>query len=121
MARVRDREGFAELSARCAASGAGATMTKSILRRAATILAAKGGLIARHHRRGLPGTGGTAGRRGCGARTGAQASTHALHSMGVFGADAPSTLRAFATQGQLSPEQMLQPLRHRMRSRSGSC
>ena len=28
--------------------------------------------------------------------------------MGVFGAGAPSTLRAFATQGQLSPEQMLQ-------------
>ena len=43
----------------------------------------------------------------------------ALHSMGVFGAQAPSTLRAFATQGQLSPEQMLQrfgieyePVRH---------
>ena len=31
----------------------------------------------------------------------------ALHSMGVFGADAPSTLRAVATQGQLSPGQML--------------
>ena len=30
-----------------------------------------------------------------------------LHSMGVFGADPPSTLRAFATQGQLSPQQML--------------
>ena len=30
-----------------------------------------------------------------------------LHAMGVFGPDAPSTLRAFATQGQLSPEQML--------------
>ena len=30
-----------------------------------------------------------------------------LHSMGVFGADAPSTMRAFATQGQLSPAQLI--------------
>jgi hypothetical protein len=30
-----------------------------------------------------------------------------LQSMGVFGADAPSTLPTFATQGQLSPAQML--------------
>ena len=46
MARVRDRDGFAELAARCEASGAGSTMTRSVLRRAATILAAKGGLVA---------------------------------------------------------------------------
>jgi len=46
MARVRDPEGFAELAARCSASGAAATMAKSIMRRAATIVAAKGGLIS---------------------------------------------------------------------------
>jgi len=41
MARVRDPEGFADLSARLRACGASSTMTKSALRRAATILAAR--------------------------------------------------------------------------------
>jgi Phage integrase family len=107
MARVRDRDGFAELTARCEALGAASTMTKSVLRRAATILAAKGGLVADI-------TVGdcleleelqAAGMR----RTNRGSCLYAtLHSMGVLGADAPSTLRAFATQGQLSTEQMLQ-------------
>ncbi|HEX5882708.1 MAG TPA: site-specific integrase, partial [Actinomycetota bacterium] len=108
MARVRDRDGFAELAARCEASGAGSTMTRSVLRRAATIAAAKGGLVTditvgdcleleELQARGMRRT-----NRGAGLYA-------ALHSMGVLGADAPSTLRAFATQGQLSTEQMLQP------------
>ena len=108
MARVRDRDGFAELAARCEASGAGSTMTRSVLRRAATILAAKGGLVAditvgdcleleELQARGMRRT-----NRGAGLYS-------ALHSMGVLGADAPATLRAFATQGQLSTTQMLQP------------
>jgi integrase len=107
MARVRDEDGFAELAARCSASGAGATMAKSILRRAATIVAAKGGLIADItvgdclELEELQGAGMRRTNRGGGLYD-------ALHSMGVLGADAPSTLRAFATQGQLSPEQMLQ-------------
>jgi integrase len=107
MARVRDKDGFAELTARCSATGAGSTMAKSILRRAATIMAAKGGLIAditvgdcleleEIQAEGMRRTNRGQGLYG------------ALHSMGVFGVDAPSTLRAFATQGQLSPEQMLQ-------------
>jgi integrase len=107
MARVRDREGFGELAARCAASGAGSTMTKSIMRRAATIMAAKGGLIADItvgdclELEELQAVGMRRTNRGGGLYG-------ALHSMGILGADAPSTLRAFATQGQLSPEQMLQ-------------
>ena len=107
MTRVRDREGFAELFSRCAASGAGASMTKSILRRAATILAAKGGLIADItvgdclELEELQAAGMRRTNRGAGLYG-------ALHSMGVLGADAPCTRRAFATQGQLSPEQMLQ-------------
>ena len=118
MARVRDQEGFAELAARCSASGAGATTAKSIMRRAATIVAAKGGLISDItvgdclELEELQGAGMRRTNRGAGLYD-------ALHSMGVFGADAPSTLRAFATQGQLSPEQMLQrfgieyePVRH---------
>jgi hypothetical protein len=107
LARVRDREGFAELSSRCATSGAGSTMTRSALRRAATIVAAKGGLV-RDITVGdclelelLQGGGGMRRTNRGGGLYGA------LHAMGVFGADAPSTLRAFATQGQLSPDQML--------------
>jgi hypothetical protein len=106
LARVRDREGFSELAARCAASGAGSTMTRSALRRAATIVAAKGGLVGditvgdcleleELQNGGMRRTNRGAGLYGV------------LHAMGVFGADAPSTLRAFATQGQLSPDQML--------------
>ena len=106
MARVRDQEGFAELAARCSASGAGATMARTIMRRAATIVAAKGGFISDItvgdclELEELQGAGMRRTNRGAGLYD-------ALHSMGVFGAGAPSTLRAFATQGQLSPEQML--------------
>jgi integrase len=105
LARVRDPDGFAELSSRCRTSGAGSTMTRSALRRAATIVAAKGGLIADITvgdclELELQGGGMRRTNRGAGLYG-------VLHSMGVFGADAPSTLRAFATQGQLSPDQML--------------
>ena len=107
LARVRDPEGFTDLSSRCRTSGAGSTMTKSALRRAATIVAAKGGLIGDitvgdclelEERQG--GGGMLRTNRGSGLYG-------VLHSMGVFGADAPSTLRAFVTKGQLSPDQML--------------
>lgn len=106
MARVRDPEGFAELASRCAVSGAGSTMTNSVLRRAATIMAAKGGLIADITVGGcleleeLQGVGMRRTNKGGGLYA-------AHHTMGVFGPKAPCTLRAFATQGQLSPEQML--------------
>lgn len=106
LARTRDPEGFAELAARCQASSAGQTMKTTSLRRVATIVAAKGGSIAditvgdclelsqlldgdrRRKNKGL-------------------GFYEHLHAMGVFGPDAPSTLRAFATQGQLSPAQLL--------------
>ena len=45
MARLRDPAGFAELTALCDSSGAGRTMRKAALRRAATILAVKGGAL----------------------------------------------------------------------------
>jgi hypothetical protein len=81
-------------------------MTKSILRRAATILAAKGGLVTDItvgdclELEELQAEGMRRTNRGTGLYA-------APHSMGALGADTPSTLRAFATQGQLSPEQML--------------
>lgn len=45
MARARDPRGFAELTSLCAASPAGRTMKAAALRRAATILAVKGGTL----------------------------------------------------------------------------
>ncbi|MFL6130454.1 MAG: hypothetical protein ACJ73E_15495, partial [Mycobacteriales bacterium] len=45
MAQLRDPAGFAELSALCDASPAGRTMKTAALRRAATILAVKGGTL----------------------------------------------------------------------------
>ena len=45
MARARDPHGFTELAALCAASPAGRTMKNAALRRAATILAVKGGTL----------------------------------------------------------------------------
>ena len=82
-------------------------MKTAALRRAATILAVKGGTPARDHRRGLPGA--VAGhRRPVAAHEQRQwAFYQLLHEMGVFAPDAPSTIRVFGTTGQLSPAQLI--------------
>ena len=106
MGQVRDPSGFAELTGLCEASSAGQTMKKAALRRAASILAVKGGTLreitvgdclelalavdGRSMRK----------NRGMGFY-------QLLHTMGVFPADAPSTIRAFSTHGQLSPAQLI--------------
>src|SRR6266511_1243234 len=108
LARTRDPDGFAEFAALCDASPTGRTMTMGAMRRVATIVAIKGGNVhditvgdcleltltldgdTRRKNKGL-------------------GFYQLLHQMGVFGPHAPSTLRAFATQGQLSPAQMLAP------------
>lgn len=106
MSEVRDPEGFAALAALADATAAGRTMKTAALRRAATILAVKGGTIGditvgdclelsvaldgRSIRK----------NRGMGFY-------QLLHSLGVFGPQAPTTLRAFSGQGQLSPAQLI--------------
>jgi hypothetical protein len=118
LARVRDPDGFAELSSRCRTSGAGSTMTRSALRRAATIVAAKGGLIADItvgdclELELLQGGGMRRTNRGAGLYG-------VLHSMGVFGADAPSTPAGLRHPGPAQPRPDARPLRHRMRRRPG--
>ena len=107
MARVRDREGFAELSARCAGIRRGRDDDQVDPAPGRDHPGRQGRPHRRHHRRGLPGTGGTAGRAGCGARTGAEASTPPSTRWASSAPTPPPPLRAFATQGQLSPEQML--------------
>jgi integrase len=108
LSRTRDPDGFAELASLCQASPAGRSMKMAAMRRAATIVAVKGGtvhditvgdclelgaILDRDTRRKNKGMG----------------FYQLLHQMGVFGSQAPTTLRAFVTGGQLSPEQLLQP------------
>ncbi|MGH3633035.1 MAG: tyrosine-type recombinase/integrase [Mycobacterium sp.] len=106
MAGLRDPAGFAELVALCEASGAGRTMKKAALRRAATILAVKGGTL-RDITVGdcLELSAAVDGRSV--RRNAAMGFYQLLHTMGVFGPDAPPRMRAFTTQGQLSPAQLI--------------
>lgn len=106
MARLRDPAGFAELAALCETSGAGRTMKKAALRRAATILAIKGGTL-RDITVGdcLQLSAEVDGRSV--RRNAAMGFYQLLHTMGVFGPDAPPRMRAFTTQGQLSPAQLI--------------
>ena len=106
MARTRDPDGFAELATLCRSSAAGRTMKTAALRRAATILAVKGGTI-----RDITvgdclelsvAIDGRSVRKNKG-----MGFYQLLHQMGVFGPQAPSTIRAFGTQGQLSPAQLI--------------
>ena len=106
MTTIRDPDGFTALAALCDGSAAGRTMKAAALRRAATILAVKGGALrditvgdclelsvvidGRSVRK----------NRGMGFY-------QLLHAMGVFGPDAPSTIRAFGGTGQLSPAQLI--------------
>jgi integrase len=106
MAKLRDPEGFAELRGLCAASSAGRGLQSGALRRAATILAVKGGTLRQI----------TVGDclqlsvaiDGRSLRTNkALGFYELLHTMGAFGSQAPSTLRAFGTCGQFSPAQLI--------------
>ena len=107
MARSRDREGFAELVSVCRKDPANNHTKNSALRRIATIMAAKGGMV-----RDI-----TAGDcvemaelllGGGGVDTSAYF-YQLLHAMGAFPDAAPSTVRAVSgqAQGQITVEQMI--------------
>ena len=90
-------------------------MKTAALRRAATILAVKGGTPARDHRRGLPGAvagASTAGR----VRTnrGNGRSTSCSTTMGVFGAGRPVDDPGVRHPGPAQPGAADRPLRHRL-------
>jgi integrase len=104
----RDPEGFARLGAHCDANPeVSARATTRMMYRSALIMAAKGGLLseitvgdvvelldAEAEVHGRTGDGSTLFYR-------------TLHEMGVFGHEAPSTLRHFRTTGQRSPEELI--------------
>ena len=106
MAKLRDPGGFAELGALCDSSRAGRTMKAAALRRAATILVVKGGTL-------LDITVGDCLELSLAIDDRTLRSNSAmgfyqlLHEMGVFGSEAPTTLRAFGTSGQFSPAQLI--------------
>jgi len=106
MARCRDPEGFAALGALVERDPANASTKELALRRIATIMAAKGGVVADI----------TVGD--ClelldvvGAKDGrADTSPYfyqLLHTLDVFPPTAPATVRMFKSQGQLSVEQLV--------------
>jgi hypothetical protein len=106
MAKLRDPGGFAELGALCDASQAGRTMKAAALRRAATILVVKGGTLhdvtvgdCLELSLAIDGRSLRANK--------AMSFYQLLHEMGVFGSEAPTTLRAFGTLGQLSSAQLI--------------
>src|SRR3954447_14079557 len=106
MARARDPRGFAELSALCAVTPAGRTMKTAALRRAATILAVKGGTLREITVGDCLELSLAIDGRSLRANK-AMGFYQLLHEMGVFSPGAPSTFRAFGTTGQLSPAQLI--------------
>ena len=106
MAKLRDPDGFSELVALCDASPAGRTMKAAALRRAATILALKGGTLREITVGDCLQLSLVIDGRSLRANKG-MGFYQLLHTMGVFGPQAPSTIRAFGTIGQLSPAQLI--------------
>ena len=106
MARSRDPGGFAALAALARTDPASAATKDLAARRIATILAAKGGMIADT----------TVGdclellgalTAGSGGSNTSPYFYQLLHALGVFPATAPPTVRAFRTPGQLTAEQLI--------------
>ena len=109
MARTRDPAAFAGLTALCQSGSVGSFARLAALDKIAVIMAAKGGVPA----------GITVGD--CielldiiaAARTGEDGHAHSplfyqlLHAWGVFGQDAPTTLRALASRGKPTCEQLI--------------
>jgi integrase len=105
---LRDPDGFARLAAACDADvGVSAVAKTQSLYRAAMIVAAKGGTLS-DIRVGDVVELFDAQATASGKPSGGQMLFYRLLlDMGVFGPDAPATLRALRTSGQQSPEQLI--------------
>jgi len=107
LARARDPDGFSALTRLCDAEPLGQSATCTARYQVATIVAAKGGMIGDI-------TAGDCLELMQFLRAGGTASHHAslrfyqlLHTMGVFPASAPPTMRAFDARGQLTAGQLI--------------
>jgi hypothetical protein len=116
MAMLRDPEGFARLRAVCDGDPAVPKAARSrTLRRAAVILAAKGGTLAGISIGDVLELLDTeAGVHGA-ARGDSAACYRLLREMGIFGPAAPARLRQLRTAGQRTPEEMID--RHQLACR----
>jgi integrase len=105
MARSRDPAGFAALAASLQDDPASASIRREALRWIAVILAAKGGMIADItlgdclELAQIPASAGGRGR--------SLTFCQMLQSAGVFGEEAPATVRVFTAGGQLSPAELI--------------
>jgi hypothetical protein len=110
MPALRDPEGFARLRALCDGDSA-VTVSKTArtrtLRRAAIILAAKGGMLAGITIGDLLELLDTEADVHGAARGDGAASYRLLREMGIFGPAAPARLRQLRTAGQRTPEELI--------------
>jgi Phage integrase family len=107
LARARDPDGFLALSGLCDAEPLGQSAANTARYQVATIVAAKGGTIADI-------TVGDCLELMHAIRASSARFRHAslrfyqlLHTMGIFPASAPATMRAFDARGQLTPAQLI--------------
>ena len=108
MAVLRDPEGFARLRALCDSDPAVSKTARSrTLRRAAVILAAKGGTLAEITIGDVLELLDTEAAVHGAARGEAAACYRLLRQMGIFGPAAPARLRQLRTAGQRTPEEMI--------------
>jgi hypothetical protein len=108
MAAFRDPQGFAQLADLCGHGGQAAKTARThTLRRAAVILAAKGGMLTGIQVGDLLELLDAEADVLGAARPGAADSYRLLHQLGIFGAAAPARLRELRTAGQRTPEEMI--------------
>jgi hypothetical protein len=109
MAAFRDPQGFAQLAGLCGHGGGPAPKAARthMLRRAAVILAAKGGMVASIQAGDLLELLDTEAEVLGAARPGAAGSYRLLRQLGIFGPAAPMRLRELRTAGQRTPEEMI--------------
>lgn len=118
MSALRDPEGFARLRALCdggSAAAVSATARTRTLRRAAVILAAKGGMLADITIGDLLELLDTEADVHGAARSDGAASYRLLREMGIFGPAAPARLRQLRTSGQRTPAELID--RHQLTCR----
>jgi len=104
----RDPEGFARLRAHCdAAPGVSTAARSRLLSRSALIMAANGGTLADFVVGDVVGLLEAEANARKAAPGGGSLFYRVLHEMGIFGAQAPTTLRALRTRGQRSPQELI--------------
>ena len=120
MAAYRDPAGFAQLAGPCDSGGVVPKTARSrTVRRAAVILAAKGGTLAGIEIGDVLELLDTEAEMLGAARADAAACYRLLRQMGIFGPAAPTRLRELRTAGQRTPEEMID--RHNLACPSVTC